>query len=113
MHEKQQEKLHPNSYISFLCKNVLGYQNITSELDKEQILPAGNVHMKYYLHDTLIAIGVADITPTLFHSMYFFYDTRYRAVSIGVVSALLEIEYIQTLSKYFPEFHHYNMGYYI
>lgn len=57
-------------------------------------MPIGNVHLKYYLHDKLIAVGVADITPTLFHSMYFFYEINFRAVSIGFASGLIEIEYV-------------------
>jgi arginine-tRNA-protein transferase len=51
--------------------------------------------MKYYLDDTLIAVGVVDILPHGLSSVYFFYDPQYRKYSLGVYGALREIEFIQ------------------
>lgn len=61
----------------------------------------GAIHFKYYIHDKLIGIAVADITDNLFHSMYFFYDISLSKYSLGVISALFEIEYVQYMSQYF------------
>lgn len=44
--------------------------------------------MKYYLDDTLIAVGVVDVLIRSVSSVYFFYDPAYRKYSLGVYGAL-------------------------
>ena len=46
-------------------------------------------------------------------SVYYFYDPAYLDYNIGTVGALIEIEWIKRMSRYFPEFKYYYMGYYI
>ena len=56
---------------------------------------------------------MVDIVPTGLSSVYFFYDPEYKDHRLGVFSSLIEIEYVRYLSKVFPEFKYYYMGFYI
>lgn len=51
-------------------------------------------HMKYYLENQLIAVGVVDLLPQSVSSVYFFYDPDYKKYSLGVYGVLSEIDYI-------------------
>jgi arginine-tRNA-protein transferase len=70
-------------------------------------MPNGAVHFKYYYDNKLIAVSVADLVPDMYHSMYFFYDPElqlFKKSSPGINSALIEIEYVKEMNKYFPKF---------
>ena len=69
--------------------------------------------MKWYLEGKLIAIGVVDILPEALSSVYFFYDPDYKNLRLGTISSLKEIEYIQEMQKFFPQFKYYYLGFYI
>jgi arginyl-tRNA--protein-N-Asp/Glu arginylyltransferase len=69
--------------------------------------------MKYSLDNRLIGVGVVDMLPGGFSSVYFFYDHSFKEYRLGVFSSLVEIEYIKYLNKAFPEFKYYYMGFYI
>ena len=58
--------------------------------------------MKYMLEGRLIAVGVVDIVKNGLSSVYFFYDPSYKKYRLGVLSSLLEIEYVRYISKAFP-----------
>ncbi len=73
----------------------------------------GCFHMKYYLFDKLIAVGVVDVLPQVLSSVYFFYDPDYKKYSLGVFGSLQEIEYIKKNNAKYPHFRYYYMGYYI
>lgn len=60
--------------------------------------------MCYFIEDQLVAIGVVDITETAMSSVYFFYDPKYEYLNFGTFAALIEIEYIQILRKWFHDF---------
>ena len=51
----------------------------------------GCYHMKYYLEDKLIAVGVVDIVRSGLSSVYFFYNSAYKEYRLGVFSSLIEI----------------------
>jgi len=74
----------------------------------------GTFHMKYYLDERLIAVGVVDVLPHYLSSVYFFYDPSYGKFSLGVYSALQEIEWVrmQSLQGY-SAMQYYCMGFYI
>jgi len=108
IHEKQKED--PASYESFLCMQTLVYDTQESN---GKTLELGCYHMKYYVDGKFIAVGVVDITPVCLSSVYFFYDPDYKDLSMGVVGAIKEIEYVQEMHKYFPDFKYYYLGYYI
>ena len=77
------------------------------------LLQIGSFHMKYYLKDKLIAVGVLDIAPTCMQSIYFFYDPEYSHLSLGVIGVLKEIEYMKKMQHAFPKFKYYHLGGYI
>lgn len=54
----------------------------------------GCFHMRYYIGDTLVAVGVVDITETALSSVYYFYDPIFEEFNFGTFGALVEIEYI-------------------
>ena len=67
-----------------------------------------------HIIDRLIAIGVIDITENCLSSVYFFYDPMFEEhFNFGTFAALLEIEYVQIMNRYFPDFKYYYMGFYI
>ncbi len=108
IHGKEKEDV--ESYKSFLCSNVLKFDKLKNG-DIE--VPLGCYHMKYFIDEKLIAIGVVDLLPTCLSSVYFFYDPEYKSLSPGIVGAIKEIEYVQEKSKTFPDFRYYYLGYYI
>lgn len=61
----------------------------------------------------LIAVAVLDILPHALSSKYFFWDSDYAALSPGKISALKEVEWVQTAAQQCPALHYYYMGYYI
>jgi len=73
----------------------------------------GSYHLKYYLDGKLIAVSVADILPTAYSSYYFFYDPDYKKFSLGKISIMYEMQFVKNLSKNFPEFKYYYLGWYI
>eukprot|EP00951_Prasinocladus_malaysianus_P003904 scaffold27639_cov42-Prasinocladus_malaysianus.AAC.1 len=46
-------------------------------------------------------------------SKYFFWDPDFAALSLGKISALYEIFWVQEMAKQAPSFHFYYLGYYI
>lgn len=47
--------------------------------------------MLYYLDEKLIGVEALDITKTTMESCYFFYNTDYDFLNLGVVSANMSI----------------------
>jgi len=58
-------------------------------------LELGCYHFNYYINGKLIAVCVADILPHSYSTVYFFYDPDYKKLSLGVVSAINEINYVK------------------
>jgi len=69
--------------------------------------------MNYYLDNKLIAVGVIDLTEACLSSVYFFYDASYKKYQLGILSSLIEIEYVRAMNSHFPKFIYYYLGYYI
>lgn len=69
--------------------------------------------MCYYIQDKLVAVGVVDIADNAMSSVYFFYDPAFEPYNFGTFGALVEIEFIQILTTYFPDFKYYYLGFYI
>ncbi|CAD8172090.1 unnamed protein product [Paramecium pentaurelia] len=103
-----------DGYSSFLCEQGLDQKKfIQSQIDKSKLLFMGCFHMRYYLGDILVAVGVVDITETALSSVYFFYDPIFEEFNFGTFGALVEIEYIQLMNQYFPDFKYYYLGFYL
>ncbi|CAD8088044.1 unnamed protein product [Paramecium sonneborni] len=99
VHDK--ERVSKMSYINFVCVDALDSQEL------------GCWHMKYYLENQLIAVGVVDLLPQSVSSVYFFYDPNYKKYSLGVYGVLQEIEYVQKKQVINPSLQYYYMGFYI
>lgn len=55
-----------------------------------------------------------DITKSVLSSVYFFYDPLFEEkFKFGTFAALIEIQYVQLMNRYFPDFLYYYMGFYI
>ncbi len=81
--------------------------------------------MQYRVDGVLIAVGVGmfnlyslqfcayflvDILPLCLSSVYFFYDPYYSSLSLGVQSALYEIDWVKNVHKNTPLLKYYYMG---
>jgi len=100
-------------FKSFFCVNPYEYETLISKTKERTTMEIGAFHMKYYLENKLIAVGVLDIAPTCMQSIYFFYDPAFSYLSPGVVGALKEIEFMKKMQIYFPQFKYYHLGGYI
>lgn len=72
----------------------------------------GTHHIHYYLDEELVMVTVADITPTLFISIYFFYDPDIRFIHPGIYTVIREIALTRQLQKVMPNLKYYILGYY-
>lgn len=54
--------------------------------------PTETLEMSYYAGDLLVAAGIVDVCPTALSSVYFYFDPREARRSLGIFSALCEIE---------------------
>ncbi|CAD8201349.1 unnamed protein product [Paramecium octaurelia] len=103
-----------DGYSSFLCEQGLDQKKfIQSQIDKSKILFMGCFHMRYYVGDILVAVGVVDITETALSSVYFFYDPIFEEFNFGTLGALVEIEYVKLMNQHFPDFKYYYLGFYL
>jgi arginyl-tRNA---protein transferase len=80
--------------------------------DDQGIYPGlGGCHMYHRLDGKLIAVGVLDICTTTINSAYFLYDPDYRFLNIGIVGALVEMEYLRLIrQQYNPKLAYYHLG---
>ncbi|ELR24682.1 Arginine-tRNA-protein transferase, putative [Acanthamoeba castellanii str. Neff] len=108
------EEASEKSYTDFLCSTPL-FDDPQGRED-EALPPSGgygSFHQYYRLDGKLIAVGVLDVLHSCLTSVYFFYDPDYAFLSLGVYSALKEIEWVQQTSLAIPRFKYYYMAYYI
>lgn len=59
-------------------------------------------------NNTLIAVGLCDVTDEAISTMYFYFDPEQTKRSLGIYSALMEIEYARATNL-----DHYYLGYWI
>jgi len=71
--------------------------------------PTSTLETCYYIDTQLVAIGICDLTPSCLSSVYFYFDPDYHQQSLGVFSALCEMQYAKT-TLHLP---YYYLGYYI
>ncbi|EME32511.1 arginine-tRNA-protein transferase [Galdieria sulphuraria] len=113
IHHESPEESNKESFSRFLVESPL----IFVEPNNDSTTPScgfGTFHMKYYLDERLLAIGVVDVLPHYLSSVYFFYDPSYSSLSLGVYSALHEIEWVRTQClQGYSSMQYYCMGFYI
>jgi len=111
VHKDKPDKLSAESYTNFLVKSPL-----TREPAKPGEGPSGgygSFHMQYRIDGRLVAVGVVDVLPFCLSSVYFFYDPDYSFLSLGVYSALHEIDWVIDAHLTTPKLKYYYMGFYI
>jgi len=115
VHKDEPAELTPKKYERFLCETPL-IPEPGSHVGAGPGWPGfGSFHQRYRLRSSgkLIAVGVVDILPSCLSSVYFFYDPELSRQSLGVVSALYEIRWVQqVVLQHNPEaaLHNYYMG---
>ena len=82
------------------------------KINRAQYPPnAGSYHMYHRIDGELVAIGVCDITEKYFNSAYFIYKSKYAYLNLGVVGAIIEIEFCRKLSQLWaPNLQYYHLG---
>jgi len=73
----------------------------------------GSFHVQYRVRGRLIAVSVVDVLPRCLSSKYFFWDPGLRRLSLGKLSVLFEVFWVQEMMKVAPALQHYYLGYYI
>jgi arginyl-tRNA--protein-N-Asp/Glu arginylyltransferase len=53
--------------------------------------------MYHRIDGELVAVGIIEITKNYFNSGYFLYKTKYSYLNLGVVGAMIELEYCRKL----------------
>ena len=90
------------SYIEHAVDSVISNQTVDG-------IGYGSYHQMYLLDGKLVAVSLIDIVPKGIVSAYMWYslDKEVSKYSLGVYSALKEIEMVQELSKTNPEMKYY------
>ena len=73
----------------------------------------GSFHQQYRIDGRLVAVGVVDILPFCLSSKYFFWEPSLKALALGKLSSLREIDWVREASTHCPTLRYYYMGYYI
>lgn len=117
LYKKYQISVHGDS--EFSCSQTQ-YSQFLVDTPLERIPPEtgeiptpgfGSFHIQYRIDNRLVGISVVDILPHSVSSKYFIWDPDFAPLSLGKVSALKEIQWIQDSS--ISGFEYYYMGYYI
>lgn len=93
------------------CPEMVGIDTHKPYRD-EGIYPGlGGYHMYHRLDGKLVAVGVIDICPSVLNSAYFIYDPDYKFLNLGIVGAMVEIEYMRLIRERFnPSMQFYHLG---
>lgn len=71
----------------------------------------GAFHMYHRLDGKLVAVGLIDLCSEVLNSAYFIWDPDYKFLNLGVVGALIEIQYMHLIKeKYNPKLSYYHLG---
>lgn len=72
---------------------------------KEETYPPrpGSYHMYHRIDGELVAVGVIELTSSYFNSGYFIYKSKYSYLNLGVVGAIIELEYCRKLQEWLPD----------
>ena len=71
----------------------------------------GTYHMYHRIDGKLVAFTVIDICTRFMNSAYCVYDPDYKFLSLGVVSAIREIEFMRLIKRKFnPDLTFYQLG---
>ena len=110
VHNDTEDKCDEKMFKRFLCDSPLMPKGGASDWSCDY----GSYHQHYRIDGKLVAVGVVDILPKCLSSVYVFYDPDYNFLSLGVYTALRELELTRKLHLSDPDrFVYYCMGYYV
>lgn len=65
---------------------------------EEGIYPGlGSYHIYHRIDGKLVGLGVCDITKSILNSQYFIYNPEFNFLSMGVIGAIHELEYMKLI----------------
>jgi len=89
--------------------------DLNKKTDHPEMYPKkyGTYDIIHRIDGKIIAVGVWDILPTSLCSVSLYYDSDYKFLDLGVVTAIKEIEYIKSFHDLIDNnFKYYSMGLY-
>ena len=67
--------------------------------------------MYHRLDGKLVAVGIIDLCSEVLNSAYYIWDPDYKFLNLGVVGALIEIQYMHLIKEnYNPKLSYYHLG---
>lgn len=78
---------------------MIGIDTLRDFKDEGVYPGLGAYHMYHRIDEQLVAVGIIDITPTVLNSAYFIYDPNFKFLNLGVVGALMEMQYMNMLRE--------------
>lgn len=112
VHNDEEWECSPHQYRRFLVSSPLTYVSREDDANAPEC-GYGAFHMQYRVDGRLVAVGVVDILPRCLSSKYLFWDPDLAALSLGKISALKEIDWVQRATAESTTLKYYYMGYYI
>ena len=105
MKRHESENCTASSYHAHLVSTPLIPQEING-------IAYGTFHQQYQIDGRLVGVGVIDVLPQALCSVYMFYDvsSEISKLSLGVYSAIMEIQFAQSLNAQGANIHHYYLG---
>lgn len=104
-------KLNDSCKVNF--KDVTFDQEFNN-LNLKILTKYGTINLLHYVDNELIAVSVIDLMPHSLSSVYCYYQPEYKKLSLGIYTALKEIEFISILNKYLSSsIDYYFMGFYV
>ena len=88
---------------------------LPSDLEHPEMYPKkyGTYNMIHRIDGKIVAVGVWDLLPTSLCSVSLYYDSDYKFLDLGVVTAIKEIEYVKSFHDLIDNnFKYYSMGLY-
>eukprot|EP00740_Mantoniella_antarctica_P005499 CAMPEP_0181349580 /NCGR_PEP_ID=MMETSP1106-20121128/803_1 /TAXON_ID=81844 /ORGANISM="Mantoniella antarctica, Strain SL-175" /LENGTH=521 /DNA_ID=CAMNT_0023461985 /DNA_START=46 /DNA_END=1610 /DNA_ORIENTATION=+ len=73
----------------------------------------GSFHQQYRIDGRLVAVGVVDVLPLCMSSKYCFWEPSLKALALGKLSSLREMDWVREASTHCPTLRFYYMGFYI
>jgi arginine-tRNA-protein transferase len=103
----------PRSFERFLCDSPVAFTPASAR-PPGAAPPGGfgSFHHQYWLDGRLAAVGVVDVLPRCLSSVYLFWDPDLRALSLGRLASLLEIEWVRAAATAAPALRRYYLGFY-
>ena len=122
IHKEKQSEVTKSGYndswgLSNLVDNkgIKFPEDLATKIKHPEIYPKkyGCYNLIHRIDGKIVAVGIVDILPTYLSSVYLYYDTDYQFLDLGVVTAILEIEWARSFHDLIDKnFKYYTLGFY-